>query len=191
MAKDRPWNRQPDPHPDPQPTNGPDNQYLREPTPELHSPGIAGLKLHDMTDAEVRTYCLGWARHHLLRYDMELRRTDEHLVRAAHLAQIAQAFRPEPASRLTAEQEQKAVTDASATVLVKLQKRWAHLLGPVGEHTTPVGYDSHTQVLDVECQPNGWSFQMKILADEVIPILNSELGFDAIQSLSITPDPDD
>ncbi|MFJ8364183.1 DciA family protein [Streptomyces sp. NPDC093984] len=94
------------------------------------------------------------------------------------------------AKRLAVEQDSAADADASSAMLGKLQKRWAELLGPVGEYTTPVGYDSHDLVLEVECQPGGWSLQMKLLADQVIPILNSDLGFDAIQRLSITPDPD-
>ncbi|MEU3662473.1 hypothetical protein AB0E77_22385 [Streptomyces sp. NPDC032940] len=94
MAKDRPWNRQPEPHPAPEPTAGPPNQFIREPMPELHHPGIAGLQIHDMTDAEIRAYCLAWTRLCLARYDSTLHQSDD-LELATRYAQIAQAFRPD------------------------------------------------------------------------------------------------
>lgn len=94
MAKDRPWNRQPEPRPDPQHSAGPDGRYLREPMPDLHHPGIAGLQIHNMTDAEVRAYCLDWARMCLARYDLTLHQSDD-LELATRYAQIAQAFRPD------------------------------------------------------------------------------------------------
>ncbi|WND33971.1 hypothetical protein RI578_06540 [Streptomyces sp. BB1-1-1] len=92
MAKDRPWNRQPEPRPTPEPASESDSQFVREPMPELHHPGIAGLQIHDMTDAEVRAYCLAWARMCLARYDITLHRSED-LELAARYAQIAQAFR--------------------------------------------------------------------------------------------------
>ncbi|MFA3872628.1 hypothetical protein ABS735_02840 [Streptomyces sp. MMCC 100] len=95
MAKDRPWNRQPEPGPTPEPAAAPESQFLSAPMPELHHPGMAGLQLHDMTDAEVRDYCLAWARMCLVRYDITLHRSGD-LELAARYAQIAQAFRPDP-----------------------------------------------------------------------------------------------
>ncbi|MEV5449973.1 hypothetical protein [Streptomyces sp. NPDC052535] len=95
MAKDRPWNRQPEPHPTPEPAAAQEGQFLREPMPELHHPGMAGLQIHGMTDAEVREYCLAWARTCLARYDISLQRSGD-LELAARYAQIAQAFRGDP-----------------------------------------------------------------------------------------------
>jgi hypothetical protein len=92
--------------------------------------------------------------------------------------------------RRNAEEQEEASASHASPVLARLQTRWADLLGPVGENTAPTGYDAEEQVLTVECQPN-WSLQMKLLTDRVIPILNSELGSQAIQRLSITPDPED
>ncbi|WAZ26511.1 hypothetical protein STRCI_008094 [Streptomyces cinnabarinus] len=87
MAKDRPWNRNAQPAPEPE--SAPD-----APVPE--DLRLAGLEIHDMTDDEVRRYCLVWARHFLVRYDLIGRRSDDDLDKASRYAQIAQAFRPGP-----------------------------------------------------------------------------------------------
>lgn len=80
MSKDRPWNRGPVP----------------EPEPPHAVPTLAGLEINDMDDAQVRAYCLTWARHHLVVHDLKGRLSDTDLEKAARFAQIAQAFRPGP-----------------------------------------------------------------------------------------------
>lgn len=85
MSKDRPWHRKPNP----EPSEGPRAE------PPVDSLPLAGLEIHSMDDAQVRDYCLAWARHYLVRYDMG-RLNEDHLERAARFAQIAQAFRPGP-----------------------------------------------------------------------------------------------
>ncbi|MGW6297164.1 hypothetical protein [Streptomyces sp. NPDC055058] len=86
MAKDRPWHRTPEPQPE--------RTLEPEHLPEPHR--MVRLELLDMTDEEVRAYCLQWSRYYLLRHEMASRLNSEHLEDAARFAQIAQAFRPDP-----------------------------------------------------------------------------------------------
>ena len=96
-----------------------------------------------------------------------------------------------------------------SSVIEQLGAAWLDVLGVIGQHCHPAHYDKQKKTLTVQCEyevtsydetgpktiavrydPYRWGFQVKAQDEQIIKILNKELGHEAIEHLKIQPDPD-
>jgi len=71
---------------------------------------------------------------------------------------------------------------APATTLARIQEVWEQVAGPaVAAAAQPVA--ERAGVLDLTCEAAVWAQELELMAGELIPRLNAELGSEAITRL--------
>jgi predicted nucleic acid-binding Zn ribbon protein len=71
---------------------------------------------------------------------------------------------------------------APATALARVQEVWPSAAGPaIAAAARPVA--EHDGVLDVACEAAVWAAELDLLAGEIVPRINAELGVETVREL--------